>query len=135
MKGVVALIAGLLFALGLAVSGMTDPRIVTGFLDVAGAWNPQLVFVMAGATGVFGAAYWLGRRASRPVGAPVLAGRGAPIDVRLIGGSALFGVGWGIAGFCPGPALTALAGGLDAAVAFSLAMLGGLALDKLLARP
>jgi uncharacterized protein len=135
VKGVVAFLAGLVFALGLAVGGMTDPRIVTGFLDVTGAWNPRLAMVMAGATGVFGAAYWLGRRVARPAGPAVLAARGARIDGRLLLGSALFGIGWGIAGFCPGPALTALFGGLNAAVAFSAAMLGGLALNKLVERP
>jgi hypothetical protein len=129
----VTFLAGALFAVGLALSRMTDPRVVVGFLDLAGDWNPRLAFVMAGAVAVFAAAFWLGRRWGLPAGVR-LVGPGSPIDRRLIAGSALFGIGWGIAGFCPGPALTASAVGVQSALLFTVAMAAGLGLDKLLAQ-
>jgi uncharacterized membrane protein YedE/YeeE len=92
-----------LFGLGLVVSGMTDPHRVRAFLDFAGQWNPSLAGVMAGAIGVHGAALWLERRR---LGTPV--GPQAPIDARLVGGAAVFGIGWGLAGYCPGPAIVSL---------------------------
>ena len=98
-----ALGAGLLFGVGLVVSGMTDPHRVRAFLDFAGQWNPSLAGVMAGAIAVHGTALWLERRRLRqPVASQ------PPIDGGLIGGAALFGIGWGLSGYCPGPAIVSL---------------------------
>ncbi len=130
----VALLSGALFGLGLAVSGMANPAKVIGFLDVAGDWDPTLAFVMGGAILVAGPSYHLiFRRRQRPV----LAGdfelpAKKDVDVRLIGGSALFGVGWGLSGFCPGPAVVALvpalASGIVPVFAFVVAMVAGMAI-------
>lgn len=95
--------AGLLFGIGLLVSGMTDPHRVRAFLDFAGAWNPSLAGVMAGAIAVHGTALWLERRR---LGVTIDAQ--APVDARLVAGAAVFGVGWGLAGYCPGPAIVLL---------------------------
>ncbi len=127
MKIVVALLAGLLFGVGLALSGMLDPMRVQGFLDVAGAWDPSLAFVLGGAVGVAA----LGTAIRRRLRHPVLAERfdipsGRQVDARLLGGAALFGIGWGLAGFCPGPALAALSLGLPKAFVFATAMLLGM---------
>jgi uncharacterized membrane protein YedE/YeeE len=97
--------AGLLFGVGLLVSGMTDPHRVRAFLDFAGAWNPSLAGVMAGAIAVHGTALWLERRRLGTTVALVLR---ALIDARLVAGAAVFGVGWGLAGYCPGPAIVTL---------------------------
>ena len=99
-------VAGGLFGTGLAVSGMTDPARVIGFLDVFGAWDPALLFVMAGAVGVYGLGMLTLRFQSRSLNLPSAAS--SPIDRRLIIGSVIFGVGWGLGGFCPGPALANL---------------------------
>jgi uncharacterized membrane protein YedE/YeeE len=99
------LVAGGLFGSGLAISGMTDPARVIGFLDVFGAWDPALLFVMAGAVGVYG----LGMLILRRFGSAKLPSTGSsPIDRRLVIGAAIFGLGWGLGGFCPGPALANL---------------------------
>jgi uncharacterized membrane protein YedE/YeeE len=99
------LLAGGLFGSGLAISGMTDPARVIGFLDIFGAWDPALLFVMAGAVGVYG----LGMLVLRHFGSLKLpSAASSPIDRRLIIGAAIFGVGWGLGGFCPGPALANL---------------------------
>ena len=101
------LIAGVLFGAGLAISGMTDPARVIGFLDVFGKWDPALMFVMAGAVGVYG----LGMLTLRNFGSASLklpTGRSSPIDHRLVIGAAIFGLGWGLGGFCPGPSLANL---------------------------
>src|SRR5262249_54924639 len=95
--------AGLVFGVGLLVSGMTDPHRVRAFLDFAGQWNPSLAGVMAPAIGVHGTALWLERR-----GRPAVSRPQAPIDGKLVAGAAVFGVGWGLAGYCPGPAIVAL---------------------------
>jgi uncharacterized membrane protein YedE/YeeE len=97
--------AGLLFGVGLLVSGMTDPHRVRAFLDFTGAWNPSLTGVMGGAIAVHGTALWLERRRLGTTLAPALQ---APIDARLVAGAAVFGVGWGLAGYCPGPAIVTL---------------------------
>jgi uncharacterized protein len=101
---------GLLFGAGLLISGMTDPGRVIGFLDIAGAWNPSLAFVMGGAIAVSMPAF--ARARARPVallGGPIgLPDRTRGIDLALVGGAALFGIGWGLAGICPGPALVLL---------------------------
>lgn len=132
MKALVALLAGALFGAGLALGGMTDPRVVLGFLDVSrmadGQWNPRLVFVMGGALAVTFVGYRLAWRRGRPWLAEKFSlPTKTKIDPRLLGGAALFGVGWGLAGYCPGPALASLPtldGGL---VLFLVAMLAGLA--------
>jgi uncharacterized protein len=129
MKTFTALIAGLVFGLGLILSGMADPAKVLGFLDVAGRWDPSLAFVMAGAIGVGTVAFGLAaRRTTTLLGEPMRLPPTRPIDVRLVIGSALFGIGWGIAGFCPGPALVALGMAQSKAVIFVGAMLAGMGL-------
>lgn len=128
--------AGLLFGLGLWVSGMANPAKVLGFLDVAGRWDPSLAFVMAGAVGVTAIAFPLALRRGRPFfeGGFRRAELGL-VDASLVAGSALFGIGWGIAGFCPGPGLTALASLTAEASAFVAAMIAGGLLHRLVARP
>ncbi|MCM2252781.1 MAG: hypothetical protein NDJ19_10530 [Ramlibacter sp.] len=128
-------VAGLLFGVGLLLSGMTDPGKVIGFLDLAGAWDPSLAFVMAGAIGVgffaFRAAH--GRRRSL-LGAPMQLPGTKAIDWRLLAGSAVFGVGWGLSGFCPGPAVVAAGAGYWQALLYTLAMLAGMAVHELSVR-
>jgi len=130
-----AAVAGLLFGIGLIVAGMTDPANVLGFLDLAGAWNPALMFVMGGALGVglvaFAAA---ARRRTTLLGTPMRLPVPSPIDRRLVLGATTFGVGWGIAGFCPGPALASLFGGRVEPLIFTAAMLAGMALFALVER-
>ncbi len=128
-----ALLAGLMFGLGLLLSGMASPAKVLGFLDLAGAWDPSLALVMLGAIGVGLPAFqWLIKRQT-PAGAP-LNGCGVDlptptaIDRRLVCGSLAFGVGWGLVGFCPGPALVALGSGAGQAVIFVAAMAAGMGL-------
>lgn len=132
MAALIALVSGLVFGLGLIAGGMTDPGKVKGFLDLAGAWDPSLGLVMAGAIAVgLGAFAWARRRPRAWSGAPIELPASTAIDARLIGGGVLFGIGWGIAGFCPGPALVALASGSGAALLFVAAMLAGMLLhDK-----
>jgi len=127
VKIAAALLAGLLFGLGLALSGMLDPVRVQGFLDITGAWDPSLAFVLGGAVGVSA----LGSLLARHVQHPLLAESfdipsSRQIDAKLLGGSALFGIGWGLAGFCPGPALSALSLALPKAFVFVAAMLLGM---------
>ncbi len=118
---------GLLFGMGLLVSGMNDPGKVIGFLDIAGNWDPSLAFVMGGAIAVGVCAFALARRRARTFlgGALQLPAR-SDIDRPLVAGSLLFGAGWGLAGFCPGPALVALGAGHPKAALFTLAMLAGM---------
>lgn len=118
---------GLLFGLGLIISGMTDPGKVLGFLDLAGLWDPSLALVMGGAilVGVF--AFALARkRTTSLLGSPMQLPTARHIDRRLVLGSLVFGVGWGIAGFCPGPAIVSVGMGQPKAVVFVLAMLAGM---------
>jgi uncharacterized protein len=124
-----AFAAGLVFGIGLILSGMTDPAKVIGFLDIAGNWDPSLAFVMAGAiaVGVFAFAFARKRGASFFGGAMHLPTR-RDVDLRLVLGSVIFGIGWGLAGFCPGPALVASAAGEIKAALFVLAMLVGMAM-------
>lgn len=131
-----ALMSGALFGAGLAIASMTDRQVVLGFLDVAGAWNPALAFVMGGAVAVTAVAFHLVLK--RP--APALGGsfrvpQGDAIDRRLLAGAAIFGIGWGLAGFCPGPALVGVAAGLTDAWIFLPAMIAGSFLAGRLARP
>ena len=129
MRIATALLAGLVFGLGLLLSGMADPAKVLGFLDLAGAWDPSLMFVMGGAIGVGAVAFALARRRRRSLlGEPMQLPTKTSIDRRLIIGALLFGAGWGLAGFCPGPAVVALGVGETKAVVFVLAMLAGMGL-------
>ena len=125
----IALLAGLVFGLGLLLSGMADPAKVLGFLDLAGDWDPSLALVMAGAIVVAAAGFAVARRRAKSLlGAPIQLPTKRTIDRRLIVGSTLFGAGWGLAGFCPGPALVALGMGEAKAIVFVLAMLAGMGL-------
>lgn len=135
MANFTALLAGLVFGLGLIVSGMANPAKVKGFLDLAGQWDPSLALVMAGAIGVGVLAFGLAhRRAETMLGIELKLPGTTHIDRRLVIGSAIFGVGWGIAGFCPGPGLVALGMGIPQAALFVLAMVGGMAWFELLER-
>jgi hypothetical protein len=133
---VVEFVVGLMFGLGLLLSGMTDPGKVLGFLDIAGNWDPSLAFVMGGAITVAFFAFALARRRTTAFlgGAMHLPGT-APIDRRLLIGSLVFGVGWGLAGFCPGPAVVAAGAGLTKALVFTLAMIAGMAVHGFAAQP
>ena len=132
MMTLASLLAGLVFGLGLIVSGMADPAKVLGFLDLAGAWDPSLAFVMGGAVGVGLVAFFVARRRRVSLlGAPMQLPAARGIDRRLVGGSLLFGIGWGVAGFCPGPALVALGMGSVKALLFVAAMLVGMGLFEL----
>ena len=128
-----SLLAGLVFGLGLIVSGMANPAKVLGFLDLTGAWDPSLALVMAGAIGVSFFAFLVAKKRSRSlIGADMKLPAGRTIDRRLLIGSTLFGIGWGVAGFCPGPGLVALGLGEVKALIFVAAMLAGMALFELL---
>lgn len=121
-----AIFAGALFGVGLGVSGMTRPKKVVGFLDLAGAWDASLAFVMLGAIAVHLVAYRLLRRRTSPLfDTKFHLPTRSDIDRRLVLGGALFGVGWGLGGFCPGPGIVAAASGAPAAVAFVVAMTAG----------
>jgi hypothetical protein len=131
-----AFLSGALVGAGLAISSMTDRQVVLGFLDVAGDWNPTLAFVMGGAVAVTAIAFRLVLRR----GTPALDDRfrlpqGDEIDRRLLAGAAIFGIGWGLAGFCPGPALVGVAAGLADAWVFLPAMVAGSFLAGRLGRP
>jgi uncharacterized membrane protein YedE/YeeE len=135
MHTIFAGLAGLLFGIGLIVSGMTNPAKVLGFLDLAGAWDPSLALVMAGAIGVGLPVFAVARRRERALlGAEMQLPSNRVIDRRLVGGSLLFGIGWGLAGYCPGPALTSLTTGGQPALLFVLAMLAGMAIFEALKR-
>ena len=130
-----SLLAGLVFGLGLIVSGMANPAKVLGFLDLAGGWDPSLAFVMAGAIAVGMPAFALARRrAVSLLGAPMQLPSARHIDRRLVLGSLAFGMGWGIAGFCPGPALVALGMSEAKALVFVAAMLSGMGVFEWLER-
>ncbi|MFL6572992.1 MAG: DUF6691 family protein [Burkholderiales bacterium] len=124
-----AFAAGLIFGVGLLVSGMTDPGKVIGFLDLAGDWDPSLALVMGGAVlvGLF-AFQFANRRARTFFGGAMHLPHNRDIDRRLVGGSLVFGIGWGLAGFCPGPALVSFAAGEEKAAIFVAAMLIGMLL-------
>jgi uncharacterized membrane protein YedE/YeeE len=136
MNSVVALLSGLVFGIGLIASGMTDPAKVKGFLDLFGAWNPSLALVMAGAVAVASGAFAVARRRTVSwTGAHMEIPTSTVIDRRLILGGVLFGAGWGVAGFCPGPALVAASAGSLAAAGFVAAMLAGMVVhDRVLAK-
>jgi len=124
-----SLVSGFIFGLGLVISGMSNPAKVIGFLDLAGAWDPTLLLVMGGALAVTIPGFWLLKKRARPLFAErfELPTR-KDLDARLVAGAALFGLGWGIAGFCPGPAITALAAArLDVALFVAAMIVGALA--------
>ena len=123
----VAFISGVVFAVGLGIGGMTQPAKVIGFLDFTGNWDASLAFVMLGAIGVHSLFYrMLRNRSSSRFSLAISLPSRTEIDSRLIGGSALFGLGWGIAGLCPGPAITSLASGNSPIVVFSVGMIAGI---------
>lgn len=127
-----AFAAGVVFALGLGLSGMTNPDKVLAFLDVAGRWDPSLAFVMVGAIAVHAPAALWARRAERPLWAGAfLRSRRTAIDGALVAGAALFGLGWGAAGYCPGPAIVDLAAPSPSRVGFVLAMVAGILIHRL----
>ena len=131
----VSLLAGLVFGLGLIVSGMADPAKVLGFLDIGGAWDPSLAFVMAGAIAVGSLAFAVAsKRTLSFLGATMKLPQSRDIDRRLVIGSVVFGIGWGVAGFCPGPGLVALGMGEFKALIFVVAMLVGMVVFELLER-
>jgi hypothetical protein len=128
-------VAGLVFGIGLVVSGLVNPAKVLGFLDLAGAWDPSLAVVMAGAVAVGAVAFAVaGKRTSTLLGAPLALPTARGIDRGLVLGSLAFGVGWGLAGFCPGPALVALGAGKVKALVFVAAMLVGMLVFELVER-
>jgi uncharacterized protein len=126
---IAALMSGLLFGIGLILAGMANPANVLAFLDLAGMWNPSLAFVMVGGIAVAIAPFaWAKRQHKSLLGNAMQVPSARHIDQRLIGGSLLFGIGWGIAGICPGPAIVLVGAGVGKGVAFVLAMLLGMAL-------
>jgi len=137
MRGPLAgLITGFLFGLGLCLSGMTSPAVIQGFLDIAGAWNPALVFVMAAGVAVT----FLGYRFLVPKARPLWESRfslptATRVDAPLLAGAAIFGIGWGLAGYCPGPAVVSLASGRMSVFIFVLSMLAGMILVRWMRRP
>jgi uncharacterized membrane protein YedE/YeeE len=136
---VIALACGVLFGLGLIAGGMTDPAKVQGFLDLFGRWDPSLAFVMGGAIAVAVGAFALARRrqargAASWSGEPIELPSSTTIDARLTGGGVLFGIGWGLAGFCPGPAIVAAASGYAPALWFLPAMAAGMLLHDAFVR-
>jgi uncharacterized membrane protein YedE/YeeE len=130
-----AFAVGLVFGLGLIVSGMTDPAKVQGFLDLAGLWDPSLAFVMGGAilVGLFAFRVAAGRKLTL-LGEEMRLPAATLIDRRLVLGSLVFGAGWGLAGFCPGPALASIASGGVKPLVFTVAMVAGMAVFELLER-
>jgi uncharacterized membrane protein YedE/YeeE len=128
-----ALLAGIIFGFGLIVSGMANPAKVLSFLDIAGAWDPSLAFVMAGAIAVGIVAFGVAnKKATSFLGAEMKLPKARHIDYRLMIGSTLFGIGWGMAGFCPGPSLVALGMGEFKAGVFVLSMVVGMGFFELL---
>lgn len=137
MHLVYALLCGLLFGLGLIVSGMTDPQKVLGFLDITGQWDSSLAFVMLGAIAVTAPAYRVLKRRGRTVtaSAPLQWPTATKIDRKLLTGALIFGVGWGLAGLCPGPAIVTAAQGYEDALTFAIAMLVGMGAFSFFQRP
>ncbi|RJL18571.1 DUF6691 family protein [Paracoccus siganidrum] len=136
MRGLIfAALAGALFGVGLLVSGMTDPARVRGWLDVFGAWDPTLGFVLTGAILPMAAAWRIAARRTRAhTGRPMPAPPAAIIDARLLGGAAIFGLGWGLSGLCPGPAMASIGFGGVPVLIFLAAMVAGMGLFGLIPR-
>jgi uncharacterized membrane protein YedE/YeeE len=123
--------SGLLFSLGLGVGGMTQPAKVVGFLDFFGEWDPSLIFVMGGAVAVYFVAFRLITKRDVPLFSPSFGiPRRRDIDLPLIGGAAMFGAGWGLAGYCPGPGIASLGSGSVSPIVFVAAMLFGMMLFR-----
>ena len=132
MRAILALVSGAIFGAGLALSGMMNPARVRGFLDLFGDWDPTLAFVMGGAMLVMAVAWIVQRRMAAPAaGSDFHLPGTALVDARLIGGAVLFGIGWGLAGLCPGPAIASLGTAFVPAAIFVAAMLAGMGLFKL----
>lgn len=124
---IIGLSTGFIFGLGLCLSRMTDPAVVQGFLDLAGAWDPTLVFVMGGGVAVTFVGYRFVLQRKQPLWAPKFSvPTGTAIDAPLISGAAIFGFGWGLSGYCPGPVVVSLASGRRAIILFVVAMLAGM---------
>ena len=135
MQILTSLITGLVFGIGLIVSGMADPAKVLGFLDLTGLWDPSLALVMAGAIGVGALAFAIaGRRTTSLIGLDMKLPTSRQLDRRLLAGSVVFGVGWGIAGFCPGPGMVALGMGETKALIFVAAMIAGMGIFEVIER-
>ena len=135
MNRIIEFFVGLLFGIGLLVSGMTDPAKVQGFLDLAGAWDPSLAFVMGGAILVGLVAFSVAKtRTQNLLGGAMRLPTSRDIDRRLVVGSLMFGAGWGLAGFCPGPGLVAMGAGEPKAALFVAAMVGGMLVFEVLDR-
>jgi hypothetical protein len=135
MSLVAALLCGLIFGAGLTISHMTETQKIQNFLDVSGAWDPSLIVVMAAALVVTFIGYWLARRQAAPVfEARALWPTKHDIDTPLVGGAVLFGIGWGLIGFCPGPAIVDLATGAPAVILFVAAMAVGMIAQNLMRR-
>ena len=135
MQALMALLVGLIFGVGLIISGMTDPSKVIGFLDLAGNWDPSLAFVMGGAILVGLIAFRFAASRTRSLlGAAMHLPTASQIDRRLLVGGLAFGAGWGLAGFCPGPALASLASGNPKTLVFSGAMLTGMIIFEVVER-
>ena len=127
-----ALMAGLTFGVGLILAGMTDPAKVLAFLDFAGTWDPSLAFVMAGAIGIALLPFHLARHREFSLsGTPLPPPARRDVEARLLVGSALFGIGWGLGGFCPGPAIVGLGTGFVPTAVFTLAMAAGMAVFQI----
>ena len=127
MALLISLVLGLTFGVGLILAGMTDPAKVLAFLDLAGNWDPSLALVMGGAIGIAAPAYALARRrATTWLGTPLPVEAPTPVDSSLLVGSIVFGIGWGLSGFCPGPALVGLGATYLPATVFVIAMVFGM---------
>lgn len=136
MRQFVAILSGLLFGAGLAIGGMTDPARVRAFLDILGQWDPTLAFVMGGALLVMAPVWLVQRRMDKSFDGTTFDLPGtSTIDGKLLVGSALFGVGWGITGLCPGPAVASLATAFVPAIVFVVAMIAGMILHRFALRP
>jgi uncharacterized membrane protein YedE/YeeE len=136
MRLLANLAAGLIFGLGLLISGMANPAKVQNFLDLSGSFDPSLIFVMAGAVMVTLIGYRLVLRRAKPVlGEVFRVPARKEIDLALVGGSALFGIGWGLSGFCPGPAITSIPLFAQGTLVFVSSMIAGIALTRVLAQP
>lgn len=135
MQMLVTYLAGVIFGVGLCISGMNRPEKVLGFLDIAGLWDPSLAFVMAGAIGVAFFAFRLAATRARAwLGDPMRLPTSTTVDRRLLAGSAIFGLGWGLAGVCPGPGIVDLGFFDPRAAVFVVAMLAGMVAEGLVAR-
>ena len=132
MQLLISLLSGLIFGVGLILSGMTNPAKVIGFLDIFGHWDPSLAFVMGGAIAIGVMAFGYAKSRSKALlGAPMRLPISQKIDLRLLVGALAFGAGWGLAGFCPGPAIVSLTSGGSKAWIFTLAMLAGMGIFEM----